>query len=455
MPSRKRKLLFYIFILAFLVITPITILYAQGYRFQWSWPPQWDQALQKTGMLMLETEPKGAQVYIDGEPQTSFMDGVFTDSESAPIRTPAQIKYLLPGTYKVTLKKDGYWKWEKEMEVKPGKQTKVKDISLFKKNLPLRMADTPLQEFKLSPDKERAILLQDQCLVELDTGESQCFTSPEEMSGEDKEAEWGPQGEHFLMGGYLYDIRDLDNPVPLESDQEKEVKNVRWTDASTIYYQYNGKLKEFNPQNNQSRVLLSVKERTVAQMVDDHYIHTINMEDKDSVYRVHSKDSQEMIREIKLPRSDSYRFIHSEHSLINVYNEDYHTLRLINIHSLINPIKHVIEKVKYTDWRNDQELLYTTPFELWVYNTKGDKKTLLTRISESITGVDTYTAKGYILYYTESSINVLEEEEEGKIKTTTLMELQRITSPRFDKQENTIYFNAEIGRKRGLYKLKI
>lgn len=455
MPSTRRKILFYIFILAFLVITPLTILYAQGYRIQLSWPPKWDQALQKTGMLSLETAPAGAKVYIDGEPQTSLADKFFSDPENSHIRTPAQIKYLLPGEYQVTLEKDGYWEWEKRMEVKPGKQTKAENITLFKKNLPLQIVGGSIQEFKLSPNKKWSLLNKEKKLVDLDTGGIQKLSVPEQAEGiKSKEMKWGPQGNYFLLGSYLYKTEDLGPPFDL-AQENKKIKNIRWKDATTIHYQEGGELKRIDPATKKTEKILTIDKRTTAQMMDNNYIHTITLAEDNSFYRLYSLNSKEKIREIKLPRSPGYDFLHSDHHLINIHDSDYNTLYLLNIHSLVDPVKHIIKDVKYTDWKNEQELLYANEFEIWTYDLDQKEKTLLTRISDPITGVNTYPDGDYILYYTDHDINVLENGDKEKRRTTTLMELQRITSPRFDKENNVVYFNAEVGRKKGLYKLKI
>lgn len=455
MPSTRRKILFYIFILAFLAITPLTILYAQGYRIQFSWPPKWDQTLQKTGMLSLETDPKGAKVYIDGEPQTSLVDKLLSDPEDTHIRTPAQIKYLMPGEYQVSLEKDGYWKWEKEIEIKPGKQTKAEDITLFKKNLPLQIVGGSIQEFKLSPDKEWALLSKEKSLVDLDTGKARKLSVPEQTKKiGSEEIKWGPKGKYFLLGSYLYETGDLNSPFDL-ARENKKINNIQWQDATTIHYQEGNKLKRIDPATKKTKKILTIDKRTIAQMIDDNYVHTVVLADDHSSYRVHSLNSKEKIREIKLPRSSGYDLLYSKHSLINVYDSDYNTLYLLNIHSLVDPVKHVIKDVKYMDWKNKEVLLYANDFEIWTYDLDQGERTLLTRISRPITGVDTYPDGDYILYYTENDINVLENGSKEGRRTTTLMELQRITYPSFDKENNVVYFNAEVGRKKGLYKLKI
>ena len=60
MTPRFRKFLYLFFILLFFIITPITWSIAAGYRFNFS-----KMSLQKTGMLIINSEPEDAVIYIN------------------------------------------------------------------------------------------------------------------------------------------------------------------------------------------------------------------------------------------------------------------------------------------------------------------------------------------------------------------------------------------------------
>lgn len=95
----KRQFVLSSFLLFVLVsVTTGVVLYANGYRFSVSS----DKAgLSKTGILNASSVPKGAQVYIDGH-LTSATDNAIN---------------LTPGKYEVTIAKDGYNPWKKDVQI--------------------------------------------------------------------------------------------------------------------------------------------------------------------------------------------------------------------------------------------------------------------------------------------------------------------------------------------------
>ena len=87
--------------------------YARGYRLDFK-----TFKFQPNGILVIQSEPTGASVYIDGELKTA---------------TNANIS-LSPGVYDVEVKKDGYFSWDKRLTIQKEVVTQA-TVSLFK-NVP-------------------------------------------------------------------------------------------------------------------------------------------------------------------------------------------------------------------------------------------------------------------------------------------------------------------------------
>lgn len=100
MKLRYRFMLLGAGFLLFCLVTPILVLYARGYKFDFA-----SKKLLKTGSLVAETEPAKAHVELNGKPLPNG-------------QTPATIRFLLPGDYEVAIKKDGYQTWSKRLSVK-------------------------------------------------------------------------------------------------------------------------------------------------------------------------------------------------------------------------------------------------------------------------------------------------------------------------------------------------
>ena len=97
------------------VLGLVIVVYAQGYRIN----PK-NLKIIKTGILFVSSNQKVADVYVNGK----------VVSQKMPYATN-----LLPGTYSVLIKKDGYASWSAMSDVKQELVTSYKTIVLFKESI--------------------------------------------------------------------------------------------------------------------------------------------------------------------------------------------------------------------------------------------------------------------------------------------------------------------------------
>ncbi len=123
MTKKTRTILFCICLFLFLLASPIAVLYSQGYRFDFS-PEPGGKIITKTGGLFVKIEPRQAEIYIDGElkKKTDFLFG------------SSLTKNLLPKNYAVSVKKEDFWLWEKNLKINEKEVTEAKSIILFPEN---------------------------------------------------------------------------------------------------------------------------------------------------------------------------------------------------------------------------------------------------------------------------------------------------------------------------------
>ena len=107
-----RMAAFYFSVALFLALLPIVLSYALGYKIDYS-----AFKIYKTGILHLNSNPAGAAIYINGRLNRDA--------------TPAQIEELKPGTYKVEIRREGFYPWEMELLVRPNMVTRADRIVLF------------------------------------------------------------------------------------------------------------------------------------------------------------------------------------------------------------------------------------------------------------------------------------------------------------------------------------
>ena len=131
MKLKHRLVIIGILLVVFAIITPVTILLTRGYRYDFS-----NHRLVKTGALIVKTLPRGAKIFLNDKLYGS---------------TPDTIRFLIPGEYKVLLKKAGYKPWEKTLSILPEQvvfaHPKDKKITLFLEQPKLERISTGTIDF--------------------------------------------------------------------------------------------------------------------------------------------------------------------------------------------------------------------------------------------------------------------------------------------------------------------
>ncbi len=99
-------------IISFIFFAVLLILVANGYHLNFK-----NFRLQKTGMIVLNGEPRSINISINGiEKSANF---------------PTRINRLFPGRYELKITKENYQTWEKVVEIKGGQAALHENIILF------------------------------------------------------------------------------------------------------------------------------------------------------------------------------------------------------------------------------------------------------------------------------------------------------------------------------------
>jgi len=237
MTLKTRRIIALIFIIAFLITAPILILYTAGYRYNFK-----KNELKKTGALFLETEPKGADVYLNNIRRKET--------------TPAHITDVFPNSYKIRLEKEGYFNWEKELEIKASQTTFSEDIVLFKNSLPALIEI----EGQISE-----IYQTDNCIMTVTTD---IISSPSNIKftclDEDNNFKnistiqpgisilsWSPSKNKFLIGRnnqFDYQIFSSDNNYEQKLNLPSRINKIKWDmeNEHLIYYEISNQIWQIN-----------------------------------------------------------------------------------------------------------------------------------------------------------------------------------------------------------------
>ena len=103
MSKKTRYFLLLIGLVLFLALAPLIVLYVRGITYDFS-----KKAFVKTGIMAVRSDPKTAQIYINGKLRRS---------------KEGDIKFLRPAEYDVEIKKEGYHSWSKRLPILPEQVT--------------------------------------------------------------------------------------------------------------------------------------------------------------------------------------------------------------------------------------------------------------------------------------------------------------------------------------------
>lgn len=450
MASLKRKILFYTFCLIFFLMTPLIILYANGYKLNIKDPTSFS-LVQKTGMMIIKTEPDQAKIYVDDKVEKPFFKNLLSEEENF-IKTPAKIKGLLPGEYTIRLELQGYWPWSKKIKIESGQITNLSNIELFKKKSPLFITETDIQPIKISPDKKIAYLPEDDLLLELKNELIQKIST----TSVNDAIHWSSDNKRVIIGDKIYRTKDLSLEIDLKKEIGNDIKNVKWfgNSSNKLIYRYKNSINSFDINSKKNEALID-KEECLDLMIKDGHLFYISANLNTVKMKMRNLTEDRTIKEIELPYSKGYKFKENDRGVIDIYDEKYNILYLIDPMSFISPLKEIVNNIKYSDWMDDNTLLYANDFEIWILDMEKDKRELITRISDPINGVIAVLEKKYILYSTDKSIKVIELGRKEEQFSTELISMDEISSPALCKDGEDLYFTARSGEKEGLYKLNI
>ncbi len=143
MDKKIKRILILVFVIIFLIGGPLAIFYSRGYRFDFE-----TKKIVKSGAFYFRTQPESCEIYLDGKlkKKTDFLFG------------NAFIKNLLPKKYNIRIEKEGYFLWEKALEVKEEFVTEAKNIILFPKNLNFSLLLSNIEDYFFSPNEKTIIL---------------------------------------------------------------------------------------------------------------------------------------------------------------------------------------------------------------------------------------------------------------------------------------------------------
>lgn len=124
MTKRTRSLMLVLCVALFFIVAPYIIIYSLGYRIDFE-----KRRIVAIGGIYLKIWPQGAEIFVDSK--LSGKTNMFSDS--------VFVQNLLPKQHSILIKKDGYFSYQKTLDVKEKEVARLERVILFKEKIPFEI----------------------------------------------------------------------------------------------------------------------------------------------------------------------------------------------------------------------------------------------------------------------------------------------------------------------------
>ncbi len=440
MPPIFRRILFYIFLFGFLISAPLAVLYTAGYRYHVG-----SGMIVKTGVLSMESNPKGAAIFIDGV--------------EAKEKTPAVVDTIIPGEHTIQILKDGYLPWEKTLGVLSN-QTTFASATLFLSDAPQLLLPLTSTLVTTSTNHEEITYVIENGET-LDvwrltmTGASPFLLTSFPSTAKIEKVLWSPESQYLLIqttdpqapfsmytreGDLLFVLTDLfptitsvwwdmgqDGFLFLKTDTQY----VRFNSANGLFdtYDFPFEAARTTPQG-----LIFIQQTT----------------ERASLVRIQNGETPILAY---LPLG-TYRFLPSPDHVILLEDIRHNHLLLLDAAGGDQPIL-FNDAATLWQWNNRGQLLLSDGFDLHVYDSYSHVDTLLTRTSEQISALTWHITQTDVIFCLPSTIQAIELDERGSRHAPLLAVDTSCTNLWMDADGKTLSFFGTIGEEQGWFEKKM
>lgn len=439
MKPLHRRLIYIAFVIIFLIVTPLVILYTQGYRYNFK-----RGRLQKTGILIISSLPRQA--------------AVFLNNQSANKSTPARLEQLLPGDYEIKLTKDGYHDWQKKLPITENATTFAEKIILWKKALPIELAKAISPSWLAAPDKQKTVWLNENNeLILLETGNDQlAIISSFEKYEPASLIAWSKTSKKILLktakdNKNVYFVLNIEQkPVPkLKKIAQRNYQQVNWDQANDnlLYGLDQSGLWQIDLFTNQEKLISPLVKNNF--LVKDGKLYFCQA---DNLYQqaIGEKNLNKLTN--ALPCLD-YQIIGQNADKLILFNQQNQNVVFVD---LKNNSKPIAQRAKNFDWLDDNTLLFYNDWEIWIYNLKEKKEPeLVTRLGANLQAVIWHSLGRHLIFASDNKIEIIELDNRELRNLIELAQFKNINGLSLDRAGNNLYINGTLFAEPGVFKLNL
>ena len=376
---------------AFVIIAPLVILYAIGYR------PQASSGISRSvGVILADATPDHASISVNGTAYGTL---------------PRSIPNIDPGMATIQITKEGYTAWEKQLEVKANQAMDIRSIQLLPSLFETTLVARNVTQFEPSPNNLLiAVTTNKNTLFVID--ETGALIMREEKLGARATAiSWSPDGSHILVtfpkNTYQLFRVNATSLVKIPSKEFTGFTTIHWspTTANAIYaLDKNRSLISYTVSTSSLEIvkkninLFTVAGRTLYYQTFENELGALQLRSNGT--RILAQDTGKALKKISVGSDDTVGllFVNGELTIQNINGDS----------TTISP------NAEDMSWSPDGKLLLvqTAPTELSIYNVANERLFavpmgelhLITRLSGSIANPRWFPDSLHILFETNNSL---------------------------------------------------
>ena len=467
MTNKKLKLYLYICVTTFFVLLAVVLFYSFGYKYN----IEKGKTIQ-TGAIIIKSVPEDTDAYIN--------DNLFENNNTLNSLLTGYIKVenLNSGGYNVKIKKDGYFDWEKNINVNGGYITELKNIVLLKnsyeKNILLDDITTNLNASNIwaSNGKNKVVYRNENNLNLFDINSKSKdeeikiianfnnapfkkndinFSLDDIIWSNDDTKIIAKTSENNSFFWYLIDFENKNKiyDVSFIFNEISKVKNKYNFDfGESLFYLKNDKndiLYEFDYKKLVSkRVLKNVS----GFLVHGDYLYYFKK--NDYVLYVSSLDNLSETKIVSTMPNDfdtqsPARIIKSSDNtyLILSWSGELYFISKINKVTFINSR---VENAYFTNY--NERIIYYNNNEIWIYYIKEKlsqppkkefENELITRYSDKINNISLYIDEEHLFYNEGGIFKFMEFDNRDKVNVFNILELEN-SDIFYSRDNNSVYY---------------
>jgi len=371
MKLKTRFLLVAFGVIFFLIITPVLILFALGFKIDLK-----NRTVVKTGTIVVQTMPTRAQIFLDNFKQKGL--------------SPSTIRFLLPKDYVIRVEKQDYQSWTKRLSVKSRLATWANQgrefITLFY-TAPKFIKNFPAQFASISKEKKELLLVSNSKISLLDINSADLKS----LTGIDikipiTKISWQNGEDSFK---YLSKLK-TDNFSALQLNKIKKAETNGKISAlildGRLYY------------SGESLILNQITDKVADFTLENNNIWFI----KDNVLQKYNADSATLETIIgNLPTATNTKIIRTS---------KYIFLQLDSALYMVNgPLQKIYDRVDDAYWVNEaSELVMWNKNEIVLFDPQKLETNLILRSSSQVFTPQLNAYSGYLFFTNEGKIKALE-----------------------------------------------